>query len=397
MEIVVRNQQRRRWLCVIAGLLAVYLAWRRWHGNRSPYAALSRRGRLSQLYDIAKHVSDIVSVTSEVGALLVRDAQRFLTSDAEEVPRSMKQGLKLLTSVETLCAVSKLAGSAFPSSSGPSALDKVIQATLSDKGQNLVSLVVAASSARMADAFSNALMEASCRQSDMRGPSSLEIALNWLSSQDGQRLLSGCMTAFVSEGMRVYCDKTAGLNTYEDFFQAASRPEHLKVLRTVTESMCKACVDSAAAAVTPLLRAPDEPTAVSASCPSADEPKLALLHEHGLRDGTCGKERQHRTEADCGTLGEGPGSSMTGALITLSRSPDVRALCCEVTGSAVTAALDAGFERIRMSGYIHGGRLNRDWHRLRLFLASVFVFYMLTLLHSMVPLYVPASDAGALR
>ena len=79
------------------------------------------------------------------------------------------------------------------------------------------------------------------------GAEHLDKLARWLASPPAHTLLSRCIIDFVSTGVSKYCDATIHINPYEQALQAATKPEHLRVLRYLTSTFCHSTVHALAA------------------------------------------------------------------------------------------------------------------------------------------------------
>jgi hypothetical protein len=275
----------------------------------------STNGTLRKINDALANYSKGSLAASSTFAAVLTDLNTYLQSDKDEVPQSVKQLAKLFqakevqdslkTGVTTLVSgvTEQLAATSTKdedSARGPSALDKIIEAVLSERGRSLVGLAISVASRNSTAIFCEALQNiykqaaeapSSSSASSSQSTAMVEI-LNFMSSDQGERLLSVVIGNFVRNAVGVYVDKTANINYYNDLFSSLAEPAHkqalTEVMSAVTAVFCKELVGTyvssssaaasgarqAASSSSRPSTAPSSPAraAASSSTPTVEEP-----------------------------------------------------------------------------------------------------------------------------
>jgi hypothetical protein len=214
--------------------------------------------------------ADALAIGGEICATLLRDLQQFLHCDSDTVPPSLQQVAKLLQSQEFTAVASGTVAALYSGiatasvSSRPAngttsavaqngeealerqahqqnpqgALDKVLDALLSDRGHSLVSVAVSMGAKNMVAAYvettqHHQMLQQQRREQDGQEPAAdaTDKLFTFLSSPAGQQLTVMSIAAFASNGMRVYMDKSLDVNFYEDLFSSMSKPAHLEAVK----------------------------------------------------------------------------------------------------------------------------------------------------------------------
>jgi hypothetical protein len=139
-----------------------YLAYRAYHSERlaSTQAALARA---------AETLQRLAGAAGAAGAaleLVASDLRAFLASDADEVPRSLRQLAKLAAAPEVQDAIAACAGAAARGAAGPATeaalalADRLLEAVLSERGSSLVALAVSVAAREGTSSLVGALREA---------------------------------------------------------------------------------------------------------------------------------------------------------------------------------------------------------------------------------------------
>lgn len=276
-----RRQARKYAVLGSAAALSAALAYQAYRSN------VYGRGRayVSRLQAALQRYSEALATGGELCASVLRDLQQFLESERDDVPHSLRQMSKLLQSPEftstatrtveavyrgvtgeppavlaclqrpvtlaqlptTSCTASSrplafAAGSEAPGASdhaqpaGPQqgALDKVLEALLSDRGHSLVSVAVSMGAKNMVAAYIDASARAAADRSDAQGaaePAFDDKLFSFMSTPAGQQLAVMAVAAFASNGMRIYMDKSLEINFYEDLFSSMAKPAHLEAVK----------------------------------------------------------------------------------------------------------------------------------------------------------------------
>lgn len=209
-------------------------------------------GLVARLRTTLSNYAQAVAASSSACATLASDLHAFLTSDVDEVPRSLRQLAKLVQSEEVqsslrTCTNTVVQGatSALPSTSGgPSALDSILEAVLSERGRSLVGLAVGVATKNATSTLCEFMQRMQEQQQQQRSTaSSLDMAVQVLSSENGEKLLSLLITRSIRTTISAYVDATSGYNMYDDMVHSITKQEHrdavTEVMTRVTAAFCR--------------------------------------------------------------------------------------------------------------------------------------------------------------
>lgn len=263
---VATSARRRRTYALVGGAAAVVV------GSALAYRAASRsqaaaRGAalLGRLRDAVTAYTDAASAGGALCRLVVQDLQQYLASDDDKqlpLPASLRQLARLLQSPEaadtTATAVAAIVRGVTEdvpstttrdaSSEGTErprplpALDRVLSALLSDRGQSLVTVAVGMAARNAATSYvTEAARQAAAAGAPPARPP-LDALLAFLSTPAGQQLAVVCCSAAVSQGVRAYCDQTLDINFYEDLFSSMAKPAHLRAVQACVSAFARDAV-----------------------------------------------------------------------------------------------------------------------------------------------------------
>eukprot|EP00775_Hariotina_reticulata_P004477 gene4477-4731_t len=185
--------------------------------------------RVQELQATLAKYSDAAASAGDVLALLSVDIRNFLASDTDEVPRSLRQLAKLARSQDVqdtlrACVASTVKGliTSPPAAEGmpaePSVVDKVIEAVLSDRGQNLVALAIKTAAYH---------------------PQMLQ-------------LIDGLVSTTVGSAVGAYVDKVGSTDMFTNMMNALGKPGNKELIVEMMSSVSAAfCQEMAAACVAP--------------------------------------------------------------------------------------------------------------------------------------------------
>ena len=231
------------------------------HGTAVQRVSNSDRGK--QLAAATLGYTSAALAASELFSKLTMDANLFINAEADApIPDSIRQVVRLVNTPELEeCAqrVSSgvargMAGAASAvmggsgdggesNSSGPSAAERLLDKLLDPRNWGVVSVVVGTTTRQTLELLievwresnRNAQAEAAgsetidedgnVQQTPQTAPSGLEHflekALHLAASEDGKSVLLDVCSTFVENAVGTYLEKTAGSNTFDDFFAAA--------------------------------------------------------------------------------------------------------------------------------------------------------------------------------
>lgn len=211
-------------------------------------------------------VSEAASSAAEAVNLVSADLNRFLRSNSEEIPTSLRQISKIARSEEFSGSVSRVSEALTvgvirglakaestelePRRSSPSFSDRLLDKLLSNAGSGFASVVVGSFARNLVIGFysSGSAGELGNRMAGDSGLASESPAVpEWVQLICGDRcreLIADCIQLFVSTAVTVYLEKTMAINAYEEIFSALTNPKHEAKVKDVLVSVCNGAVES---------------------------------------------------------------------------------------------------------------------------------------------------------
>jgi hypothetical protein len=209
----------------------------------------------SRWWKALSNYAETLDAASGTCSLIASDLQKFLTSDSCTPPQSLVQLIKLLqakevqelvrTSVET---VAQGAASAFnpqmsSSSSTATSMETLLEALASERGRSILSLAVGIASKNVTSAFCEFLERLAPQAGEGAPAQVIEAAMQVLSSENGDRVVSKLLTSCIRTAISTYIDSTTGYNIYEDMLSSITKQEHRDavsdIMARVSASFCK--------------------------------------------------------------------------------------------------------------------------------------------------------------
>lgn len=266
--------------------------------------------------------------------LLTQDLSEFVHArGAEDCPDSIKRVLTLVSSPECIGALSRvLDGLTARTTEQPAVIDKILEAALSDRGQNLVGIAVGMSTTKAVQALCQAVPQVRAN-SHGHGQAEHHSVLAWLSTPAAQTLVRRCVATFASTGVATYCDKTAGEDVYGDMMQALAKPSHLEAVQSLASTVCHTSVTAAAQSMR-------RPAAVSNGENGAAKKQAHL----GPRQGLPGTGEGHAAIPQ--HVGQPMRRAWTEEFIHVCSSPDVRQTVADAARASCAGAVEAGMATI---------------------------------------------------
>ena len=247
-RLVAFSRRRRRWiLLAAAGAAAAVGAYKIYHHP----AVAARRRRLVRLAAAVAAFADAAASSADAAALVASDLADFVRSDADEVPRSVRQLAKLAASPEVSATVSALseavasgvlrgAGSSGPAPGPGGAValsDRLVDRLFSDSGERLASAVAGSFARHLVLAFYSA-------PSAPGEASSPTMWVNVVATGKCRRAISNWVEVFVGAAVREFVDKTIHINTYEQLFEGLTNPKHDAKVKELLVSVCNGAVET---------------------------------------------------------------------------------------------------------------------------------------------------------
>jgi len=247
-RLVAFSRRRRRWiLLAAAGAAAAVGAYKIYHHP----AVAARRRRLVRLAAAVAAFADAAASSADAAALVASDLADFVRSDADEVPRSVRQLAKLAASPEVSATVSALseavasgvlrgAGSSGPAPGPGGAValsDRLVDRLFSDSGERLASAVAGSFARHLVLAFYSA-------PSAPGEASSPTMWVNVVATGKCRKAISNWVEVFVGAAVREFVDKTIHINTYEQLFEGLTNPKHDAKVKELLVSVCNGAVET---------------------------------------------------------------------------------------------------------------------------------------------------------
>ncbi|KAL1344948.1 hypothetical protein HN51_018749 [Arachis hypogaea] len=245
------SRRNKKWLLLVALFGASgYGAYKAYH---SPSVA-RKRERLMKLVKAFVSLSELVAESSETIATVSKDLNRFLNSDSDEIPNSLKQLSKIATSKECSASVNKvseavtiglLLGLKTQQSNGKSpefitnpncATDRVLEKLFSKAGTGFASVVVGSFARNLVLGLQSA--ESGVASSDSPA------WLNVISDERCGKVIGDVVQVFVSTAVAVFLDKTMDVNNFDEMFAGMTNPKHQEQVKGILVSVCNGAVET---------------------------------------------------------------------------------------------------------------------------------------------------------
>ncbi|URE33332.1 Protein PHLOEM PROTEIN 2-LIKE [Musa troglodytarum] len=251
------SRRRRRWLLLAAAVgVSGYGAYRFYH-----LPSVSRkRKQIAKLVGAIVSSSDSVSSSAEVLGLVSSDLNRFLRSDVDEIPASLRQLAKIAKSEEFSGSVSRVSEAVlvgivrgFSSTSNhgeknESALgsfsDRFFEKLFSPAGFGFASVVVGSFARNLVIAFYSKREAGGDESVDRVDKAAFPEWFHLLSCDDSRKLIADCIQRFVSTAVTVYLEKTMTINAYDQIFSGFTNPKHEAKVKDILVSVCNGAVET---------------------------------------------------------------------------------------------------------------------------------------------------------
>ncbi|KAG6509018.1 protein PHLOEM PROTEIN 2-LIKE A10-like [Zingiber officinale] len=249
------SRRRRRWLILVAAVgFSGYGAYKLYH---LPSVARRRR-QLASLFNALVSVSEAVVLVSD-------DLNRFLRSEKDEIPTSLKQLAKIAASEEFTASVSSFSEAVTvgivrglgsdserggkvgscglgPQIASPGFSDRFFEKLCSPEGTGFASIVVGSFARNLVLAIRSGGQggESVGRHSDEAIPTWFRL----LSDDNSRELIADCIQQFVSTAVTVYLEKTMVINPYDQIFSGLTNPKHEAKMKDILVSVCNGAVET---------------------------------------------------------------------------------------------------------------------------------------------------------
>lgn len=244
------SHRRRRWILFLAAAgLSGYGAYRVYHLP----SVTAKRKKLAALLRALVSVAESAASSAETIALVSSDLNRFLRSDCDEVPASLKQLSKIARSDEFSASLSSVSesltvgiirglrstsSSSFTESSSSGFSDKLLDKLFSASGSGFASVVVGSFARNLVIEFYSSGSRDQTESSAVLG------CLHVSCSDKCRELIADCIQHFVSAAVAVYLDKTMEVNTYDEIFAGLTNPKHESKVKDLLVSVCNGAVET---------------------------------------------------------------------------------------------------------------------------------------------------------
>ncbi|CAJ1973486.1 unnamed protein product [Sphenostylis stenocarpa] len=225
----------------------------------SPYV-VHKRHRIAKLLRTFVSVAELISDSADSITVISNDLHRFLASDSDEIPNSLKQLAKIAKSKEFSSSLARVSEAVtlgillgYNSRAGnhnngvsPSEItseasgfsDRLLEKLFSKAGTGFVSVVVGSFARNLVSGFFGA------ESMGERSQSEVPRWVNVICDERCGKLIGDCVQIFVSTAVAVFLDKTMDVNTYDEVFAGLSNPNHQEKVKGILVSMCNGAVET---------------------------------------------------------------------------------------------------------------------------------------------------------
>ena len=220
---------------------------------------VDKRNKLCNLLGALASVVEASSDSAQTVGLVSRDLKQFIESDSDQIPKSLKQLSKIMSSNEFSESMTHVTqaitvgflngyGSASNEMSDVSSfLDRVMDKLLTPAGSGFASAVVGSFARNMVMAlFSDGQNLKNLVIAGDTGSEGTFIPglVNVICSEKCKELIGDCVQMFISTAVAVYLEKTKDINTYDEILSGLTNPKHEKEVREMLLSVCNGAVET---------------------------------------------------------------------------------------------------------------------------------------------------------
>ncbi|KAL0911138.1 hypothetical protein M5K25_019254 [Dendrobium thyrsiflorum] len=232
-------RRRRKWILLAAA------------AGLSTYAAY--RMKIPKFAGALFSLADAVSSTSDTANLISADLNRFLRSDSDEIPSSLKQLSKIAASDELAGSVSRVferltvgiargirstEGNDVDDRAGLS--DRVLDKLFSTAGSGFASVIVGSFARNLVIGFYSTGAEGGVGPDLPAGRSWLDLVC----AEKCKELIADSIQVFVGTAVAVFLDKTMHINTFDEFFAGITNPRHEAMVKEMFVSVCNGAMET---------------------------------------------------------------------------------------------------------------------------------------------------------
>ncbi|KAH0467504.1 hypothetical protein IEQ34_004742 [Dendrobium chrysotoxum] len=235
------SPRRRRWILLLAAAgLSSYGAYKVYH---LPSVSSKRRNLVKFVRDLVS-IAEAISSAADAVSVVSCDLNRFLQSDSDEIPTSLKQVAKIARSDELSSSISRVSealtvgiirgmGSA---SDSQGFSDRLLEKLFSSNGSGFASVMVGS--------FARNLVMAFYSGGDGMDSSYTPRWVNLMCEEKCRELIAESIQHFVGTAVAVYLEKTMEVNTYDELFSGLTNPRHEAQVKDVLVSVCNGAVET---------------------------------------------------------------------------------------------------------------------------------------------------------
>ncbi|WMV16994.1 hypothetical protein MTR67_010379 [Solanum verrucosum] len=224
------TRRNRNWVVALGALgVTGYGAYRAYY---SP-SMVRKRKRFLKLISAFVSLAEMVADSADVIGIVSKDLKEFISSNSDQIPRSLKQISKITKSDEFSQSIVKV------TSALTVGVVRGYQQETAENGSGFASVIVGS--------FARNLVLAYC--SDKKGnatDSDIEHSVpGWadvLCQDKCRELIGNCIQLFVSTAVAVYLDRTMNINTYNEIFSGLTNPKHETKMRDMLVAICSGAI-----------------------------------------------------------------------------------------------------------------------------------------------------------
>lgn len=197
-------------------------------------------------------MTEAVSSSADTVSLVSSDLNRFLRSDSDEIPASLRQLSKISRSDEFVGSVARVSealtvgisrGIGSSSDSGEETesefADRILDKLFSASGSGFASVVVGSFARNLVVGFY------SSGSNQDSGSESVPCWMDWiLHNEKARSLIANCIQQFVSSAVTVFLEKTMDINTYDEFFAGITNPKHEAKVKELLALVCNGAIET---------------------------------------------------------------------------------------------------------------------------------------------------------
>ncbi|KAL0924947.1 hypothetical protein M5K25_005808 [Dendrobium thyrsiflorum] len=235
------STRRRRWILLLAAAgLSSYGAYRVYHLP----SVSSKRRNLVKFVRALVSIAEAISSSADAVSVVSCDLNRFLQSESDEIPTSLKQVAKIARSDELSSSISRVSEALTvgiirgmgSTSDSQGFSDRLLEKLFSSNGSGFASVMVGS--------FARNLVMAFYSGGDGMDSSYAPRWVNIMCDEKCRELIAESIQHFVGTAVAVYLEKTMEINTYDELFSGLTNPRHEAQVKEVLVSVCNGAVET---------------------------------------------------------------------------------------------------------------------------------------------------------